>query len=101
MGLREALMKCFIDKGGRAAIVKWPDIEKRIITVHNQQVVELAEPDDDLWDYVLYVQKFGDPKTNGKGHQETRGYGKHEVIVPSAPIRKIKRPSERESERTR
>ena len=95
MGFREGLIKFFIEKGGRAAYVKWPDIEKRNITVHNQQKVELAEPDDDLWDYDLYCSKFGDPKSNGKGHTETWAFGKHEVVVPSAPIRKIKRPTVR------
>ena len=101
MGLREGLIKFFVDKGGRAAMVRWPDVEQRIITVKNRQQVELAEPEDDLWDYSLYCETFGDPKYNGRGHRETWDYGKHEVVVPSAPIRKIKRPTARVREQAK
>ena len=89
MGFWEDLIKFCIKSGGRFAMVRWPDIDKRIINLHNQQMVELAEPEDELWEYGLYVEphgdpakkqtaqqkpttRHGDPKTNGKGHKETK-----------------------------
>ena len=87
----EQVVRFFIEKDGRQAMLNWADIDKRVISVITEDRVEIHEPDDKLWDYTLYVTQFGDPTTNGKGHVETREFGRHEVKVPEAPIRSLKR----------
>ena len=87
----KSLIQYFIEKGGRDAMLKWADIDKRTVSVRNERKTEICEPDDDLWEYNYYLSINGDPDTNGLGHRVTEAFGKKEVVVPNAPIRKVKR----------
>ena len=53
----------------------------------------MQEPEDLVYDLDHYKAQFGDPNGNGLGHKITclPGESKQSVIVPSAPVRKIKR----------
>ena len=86
-----ALISYFIQHGGRGIQLRWADIDKKQVSLLTVDKVEIAERPDELWDYDEYVALHGDPNLNGKGHRETRDYGKHEVVVPSAQRRQVLR----------
>ncbi len=78
----------------RAQPRSWAAVDSRVISFITVRKVSVEEADDELWDYAYYVSRKGDPKTNGLGHRETWEGGKHEVLVPTAPVRNIKRSEE-------
>lgn len=99
LGYAKALIEFFIAHNGRHAYVSWGTLDTRVVSVLSQNKVEVCEADDELWDYAYYVRKKGDPKYNGLGHVETWDHGRHEVRVPTAPIRRVKRSSTKMSAR--
>ena len=90
-GYVKALIEYFINHGGRDCSVSWSQVETRTVAILTVNTTKIAEPDDELWDFDYYNSKKGNPATNGLGHRETWEHGKHEVVVPTAPIRRIKR----------
>eukprot|EP00969_Alexandrium_andersonii_P026108 1139651-Alexandrium_andersonii.AAC.1 len=52
---------------------------------------EWHEPDTELWEYSYYVAQKGNPHENGLGHRVTTMNGVHGVLVPTAPIYKLKK----------
>ena len=90
-GYRTGLVTFYCENGGREARVSWAKVDESQINYLSEQVTGVHEPDDQLWDYDYYVSIKGDPAKNGLGHVETWDHGQHEVRVPSAPIRLVKR----------
>ena len=66
--------------GGRAVKVSWPDVDQRRVRFLTQDVTELCEAPEQLWEYAFYLQKKGDPKTNGH-LSKTHGFQARSVLL--------------------
>ena len=63
----------------------------KTLTVRKRSEMELAEPEDNWMYYKDYVDKFGDPASNQKGHTRQMVEGKDIVIIPGPRIGKLRR----------
>ena len=65
--------------------IPWKEFEHEFKTqelkLRNRQEVALQEPEDNWMYYQSYVENYGDPTTNGKGHTRAIMYGKVLVII--------------------
>lgn len=94
---RSYLAECvrqMCERGTRDVHVDWPSVEK--LKVKNKRQLLWESPTDEYWSLDEYRRDFGDPATNGKGHQTTQqqmddGTWETFVVIPGRRIFKAKR----------
>lgn len=97
------LIKFFIAKGSRYVAYEGAGLEETVRT-NDYEEEGWSEPDDDYWEWEEYVADFGDPRSNGKGHQVTERWNRREkkwetcVVVPGRKIYKYKRRAMKKAE---
>ncbi len=68
-GRRDGRIVFFIQHGGRDCRVNWADVDKKVLKFTDETRVSYEEPEDEHWDYNFYVEKKGNPLTNGLNHR--------------------------------
>lgn len=91
LGRRDGCVQWCIEHGGRKERVQWADVDKKLLTYDDEVNLTYADPEDEHWEFNLYVQEKGHPSTNNLGHKEDYVQGRHIVIVPGKKIWKVKR----------
>ena len=86
---QQAVDQCM--QAGRHSHVKVSFTQK--VDLKKSKEMELEDPEDHIYELEHYKSLFGDPLSNGLGHKVTQlpGETKTSVIVPSAPVRKLRR----------
>ena len=64
----------FKDSGARTIKVLWDKADRQQVVMEQRSRVSLEEPEDDFWEYNLYLDEFGDQRkkrkdNNGTGHK--------------------------------
>ncbi len=101
MSYLKKLIQFLCEHGGRQCRAAWADIDKLVVSHTTRNIVAIKEADDELWSYDYCVSTKGDPATDNLGHVVTEEFGRKEVKVPTAPIRRIVRHTEQVVDQTR
>ena len=81
MWFLENCKQVFIKAGTHDISVDWDAAARKVITQKQQSLVSFEEPDDEFWPIDQYVDRYGDPAVNGKGHTRKSIQGIDGVIT--------------------
>ena len=79
-----------IAKDSYQSLIDWKDLDYKVLLVITEKKTEFCEPDTELWELNYYIKEKGHPSQNGLGHAIQTVNGVTGVVVPTAPIYKIK-----------
>ena len=92
IALRDVVWQACVDQQKYNITINKSVVDRARSLVHSKyNKVEIEKEPDQVWDEDYYKTIHGDWRTNGKGHVFGEIQGEKGVIVPGAPIRKIRR----------
>eukprot|EP00971_Amphidinium_carterae_P316930 6300393-Amphidinium_carterae.1 len=67
--------------------------QNQSVSLKKKREIEVSEPVDDIYELSHYISLHGHPSSNGLGHKVVTlpGETQQSVLVPGAPVRKLKR----------
>lgn len=90
MALRKVCVDKVVEAGDKRAHIVWPTDEQLVQLMEDNIIHEM--PDELLVPWSEYVDAYGDPRSNGKGHSTTQNsMGMLCVVVPESNIERRKR----------
>jgi hypothetical protein len=91
MAFLETCKQIFIKAGSHDISVDWGEASRKVVTQKQRAVTSFEEPPDDFWPINEYIDRFGDPSANGKGHTRKTLQGIDGVLVPNKGPYKLRR----------
>jgi hypothetical protein len=91
MAFLETCKQIFIKAGSHDISVDWGAASRKVVTQRQRAVTSFEEPPDDFWPIDEYIDRFGDPSANGKGHTRKTLEGIDGVLVPTKGPYKLRR----------
>ena len=89
---RSMAIRIMIEHGCWEVYIRWGSEEcVRKLILYFTKEVKIEDPTDEIMEWQAYVLKYGDPRTNGRGHRFVTIGNISGVLIPGAKIWKIRR----------
>eukprot|EP00975_Prorocentrum_lima_P036791 7740392-Prorocentrum_lima.AAC.1 len=89
-GFRKLCLETFRGAGSRDCRCPWTDFEKKLEYEERSEINAIL-PEDEFLPWLDYVEAYGDPRTNGHGHNSYTLDGVSGVLVPVSKRTRIQR----------